>query len=87
MNASKRMMLAKAMKVARAAKAGASSAPAADPNPPSTLPPPPPTTTEAPLGSSSPSPHSPELQVDSYTREVTLEVQVTGLQGMVETYE
>jgi len=33
MDASKRMMLAKAMKVARAAKAGASSAPAADPNP------------------------------------------------------
>ncbi|XP_068498265.1 proline-rich receptor-like protein kinase PERK8 [Phaseolus vulgaris] len=60
MDASKRMMLAKAMKAARAAKAGASSAPAADPNPPSTLPPPPPTTTEAPLGSSSPSPHSPE---------------------------
>ena len=60
MDASKRMILAKAMKAARAAKAGASSAPAADPNPSSTLPPPPPTTTEAPLGSSSPSPHSPE---------------------------
>ncbi len=60
MDASKRMMLAKAMKAARAAKAGASSAPAADPNPPSTLPLPPPTTTKAPLGSSSPSPHSPE---------------------------
>ncbi|XP_068475009.1 uncharacterized protein [Phaseolus vulgaris] len=60
MDASKRMMLAKAIKVARAAKAGASSAPAADPNPPSTLPSPPPTPTEAPLGSSSPSPHSPE---------------------------
>jgi len=60
MDASKRMMLAKVMKAARAAKAGASSAPAADPNPPSTLPPPPPTTTEAPLGSSSPSPYSPE---------------------------
>ena len=56
MGASKRMMLAKAIKDARAAKAGASSAPAADPNPPSTLPPPPPTPTEAPLGSSSPSP-------------------------------
>ena len=28
-----------------------------------------------------------ELQVDSYTREVTLQVQVTGLQGMVETYD
>ncbi|XP_068498255.1 formin-like protein 18 [Phaseolus vulgaris] len=48
------------MNAARAAKASASSAPAADPNPPSTLPPPPPTTTEAPLGSSSPSPRSPE---------------------------
>ncbi|XP_068503864.1 uncharacterized protein [Phaseolus vulgaris] len=60
MDASKRMMLAKAMKDARAAKAGASPAPAADPNPPSTLPPPPPTTTEAPLGSSSPSSHNPE---------------------------
>jgi len=60
MDASKRMILAKAMKAARAAKAGASSAPAADPNPSSTLPLPPPTTTEAPLGSSSPSPHSPE---------------------------
>jgi len=60
MDASKRMMLAKAMKAARAAKAGASSAPAADPNPPPTLPPPPSTTTEAPLGSSSPSPRSPE---------------------------
>ncbi|XP_068486452.1 formin-like protein 18 [Phaseolus vulgaris] len=60
MGASKRMMLAKAIKDVRASKAGASSAPAADPNPPSTLPLPPPTTTEAPLGSSSPSPHSPE---------------------------
>ena len=50
MDASKRMMLAKAMKAARAAKAGASSAPATDPIPPSILPPPPPTTTEAPLG-------------------------------------
>jgi len=28
-----------------------------------------------------------ELQVDSYTREVTLQVQVTSLQGMVETYD
>ena len=28
-----------------------------------------------------------ELQVDSYTREVTLQVQVTGLQGVVETYD
>ena len=28
-----------------------------------------------------------ELQVDSYTREVTLQVQVTGLQGMVEAYD
>jgi len=60
MGASKRMMLAKAIKDARAAKAGASSAPVADPNPPPTLPPPPPTPTEAPLGSSSPSPQSPE---------------------------
>ena len=60
MDASKRMVLAKAMKAARAAKAGASSAPAAVPNPSSTLPLPPPTTTEAPLGSSSPSPHSPQ---------------------------
>ena len=42
MDASKRMMLAKAMKEARAAKAGASSAPAADPIPPPTLSPPPP---------------------------------------------
>ncbi|XP_068474971.1 classical arabinogalactan protein 9-like [Phaseolus vulgaris] len=48
------------MKAARAAKAGASSTPAADPNPSSTLPLPPPTTTEALLGSSSPSPHSPQ---------------------------
>ena len=61
MDASKRMMLAKAMKEARAAKAGASSAPAADPIPPPSLPPPPPPiTTEAPLGSSPSSPHSPE---------------------------
>jgi len=60
MDASKRMVLAKAMKASRVAKAGASSAPAADPNPSSTLPLPPPTTTAAPLGSSSPSPHSPE---------------------------
>jgi len=28
-----------------------------------------------------------ELQVESYTREVTLQVQVTGLQGMVEAYD
>jgi len=28
-----------------------------------------------------------ELQVDSYAREVTLQVQVTGLQGMVEAYD
>jgi len=60
MDASERMMMAKAMKAARAAKAGTSSAPAANPNHPSTLPPPLPTTTEAPLGSSSPSSHSPE---------------------------
>ena len=60
MDASKRMMLAKAMKEARAAKAGTSSAPAADPIPPPTLPPPPPITTEAPLGSIPSSPHSPE---------------------------
>jgi len=60
MDASKRMVLAKAMKAARAAKAGASSAPVADPNPSLTLPLPPPTTTEAPLGSSSPPPHSPQ---------------------------
>ena len=57
MDASKRMMLVKAMKEARAAKAGASSVPAADPIPPPTLPPPPPVTTEAPLGSSPSSPH------------------------------
>ena len=56
MGASKRMMLAKAIKDARAAKAGASSVAAADPIPPSTLPLPPPTPTEAPLSSSSPSP-------------------------------
>ena len=61
MDASKRMVLAKAMKAARAAKAGASSAPLADPNPSLTLSLPPPTTTEAPLGSSSPSAHSPEV--------------------------
>jgi len=62
MDASKRMMLAKAMKEARAVKAGASSAPAADLIPPPTLPPPPPPpiTTEAPLGSTPSSPHSPE---------------------------
>ena len=60
MDASKRMMLAKAMKEARAAKAGASSAPAADPIPPPTLSLPPPITAETPLGSSPPSPHSPE---------------------------
>ena len=28
-----------------------------------------------------------ELQADFYTREVTLQVQITGLQGMVEAYE
>jgi len=28
-----------------------------------------------------------EFQADFYTREVTLQVQVTGLQGMVEAYE
>ena len=60
MDASKRMVLAKAMKAARVTKAGASSAPAADTNPSLTLPLPPPTTTEAPLGSSSPTPHSPQ---------------------------
>ena len=67
MDASKRMVLAKAMKAARAAKAGASSAPAADPkNSSLTLPLPPPTTTEAPLGPSSPSSHSLEaLQTPS----------------------
>ncbi|XP_068477144.1 lysine-rich arabinogalactan protein 19-like [Phaseolus vulgaris] len=59
MGASKRMMLAKAMKEARAAKAGASSTPAADPVPPPTLSPPPPFTAEAPLSSSPSSPHSP----------------------------
>ena len=60
MDASKRMVLGKAMKAARAAKADASSAPAADPNPSLTLPLPPPTTAEAPLGSSSPPSHSPQ---------------------------
>ena len=60
MDASKRMVLAKAMKAVRAAKAGASSASAADPNPSLTLPLPPPTAAEAPLGSFSPSSHSPE---------------------------
>jgi len=60
MDASKRMMLAKAMKEARAAKGGASSTTAADPIPPPTLLPPPPITTEAPLSSSPSSPHSPE---------------------------
>jgi len=61
MDASKRMVLAKALKAARATKAGASSAPAADPNLSLTLPLPTPTTTEAPLGSSSPPPHSLQL--------------------------
>ena len=54
------MMLAKAMKEARAAKAGISSAPAADPVPPPTLSPPPSITAEAPPSSSPSSPHSPE---------------------------
>ncbi len=66
MDASKRMVLAKALKAARATKAGASSAPAADPNLSLTLPSPTPTTTEAPLGSSSPPPRSPQpLQTPS----------------------
>jgi len=52
MDASKRMALAKAMKAARAAKAGAPSL---------TLPSLPPTTTEPPLGSSSPPSHGPQL--------------------------
>ena len=54
MGASKRMMLAKAMKEARAAKAGASSTLAADPVPPPILSPPPPITVEA-ISSSPPS--------------------------------
>jgi len=58
MGASKRMMLAKAMKEARAAKAGASSTPAADPVPPPTLSLPPPITVEAPLSSPPSSPQS-----------------------------
>ena len=66
MDASKRMMLAKAMKEACAAKAGASSAPAVDPIPPPTLSPPPSITAAAPLSSSPSSPHSPEaLQTPS----------------------
>jgi len=66
MDASKRMVLAKSLKVAHAAKAGASSAPAADPNLSLTLPLPTPSPTEAPLGSSSPPPHSPQpLQTPS----------------------
>ncbi|XP_068475061.1 uncharacterized protein [Phaseolus vulgaris] len=60
MDASKRMMLARAMKEARAAKASASSVPAAAPIPPPTLSPPPPVTAEAPFSSSPSSPHSPE---------------------------
>jgi len=52
------MMLAKAMKEARAAKAGASSTLAADPVPPPTLSPPPPITVEATLSSPPSSPHS-----------------------------
>ncbi|XP_068476539.1 CASP-like protein 4A1 [Phaseolus vulgaris] len=52
------MMLAKAMKEERAAKAGASSTPAADPVPPPTLSPPPPITAEAPLSSPPSSPNS-----------------------------
>ncbi|XP_068473413.1 classical arabinogalactan protein 9-like [Phaseolus vulgaris] len=72
MDASKRMMLAKAMKEARAAKAGASSAPAADPVPPPTLSPPPPITAEAPPSSSRSSPHSPEaLQTPSSPLPIT----------------
>ncbi|XP_068503875.1 arabinogalactan protein 1-like [Phaseolus vulgaris] len=66
MDASKRMVLAKALKAARATRAGASSAPAADPNLSLTLPSPTPTTTETPLGSSSPPPRSPQpLQTPS----------------------
>ncbi|XP_068466342.1 uclacyanin-3-like [Phaseolus vulgaris] len=60
MGASKRMMLAKAMKEARAAKAGASFTPAADPVPPPTLSPPPPVTAEAPSNPSPSSPPGPE---------------------------
>ena len=66
MDASKRMMLAKAMKEAHAAKASASSAPAVAPIPPPTLSPPPPITAKAPLSSSPSSPHSPDaLQTPS----------------------
>ena len=56
MGTSKRIMLAKALKEARAAKAGASSSPAANPALPPAPSPPPPVTAEA---CSSPSPASP----------------------------
>jgi len=60
MDSSKRMVLAKALKAARATKAGASTAPTADPSLPLSSPSPTPTTTETPLGASSPPPHSPQ---------------------------
>ncbi|XP_068498394.1 uncharacterized protein [Phaseolus vulgaris] len=66
MDSSKRMVLVKALKAARATKAGASSAPAADPSLPLSSPSPTPTTTETPLGPSSPPPCSPQtLQTPS----------------------
>jgi len=58
MDSSKRMVLARALKAARATKAGASIAPSADPNLPLSSPSPTPTTTETPLGPSSPHPRS-----------------------------
>jgi len=60
MDSSKRMVLAKALKAARATKAGASTVPAADPNLTSSSPSPTPTTTSTLLGPSSPPPRSPQ---------------------------
>jgi len=60
MDSSKRMVLAKALKAARATKAGASTVPAADPNLPLSSPSPTSTTTETPLGPSSPPLRSPQ---------------------------
>ncbi|XP_068503866.1 uncharacterized protein [Phaseolus vulgaris] len=54
------MVLAKALKAARATKAGAFTVSTADPNLPLSSPSPTPTTTETPLGPSSPPPRSPQ---------------------------
>ena len=60
MGTSKRTMLAKAMKEARAARAGASSTPAADPVSPPTTSPPAPLTAKAPSNPPPSSPPGPE---------------------------